>query len=127
MRSDVWSFAATMIHLLTGLPPYPNAKLDKARRAAWIPFGDGAGLCPGRRIAMISHLALLSTLVCGYELEDLDGGVPVKRPETMPMGFGHGIIRPLEGRSTRVRIRRRSNWRDVSWRFDLGKTMSAEV
>jgi cytochrome P450 len=96
--------------------------LDKARRAAWVPFGGGANLCPGRRIVMIEQLAFMATLVLGFEVEALSGEGGIKAPETMPMGLGHAILRPAEKAEVGVRLNRRAGWEDVMWGYELGKT-----
>jgi cytochrome P450 len=105
--------------------PKASAALEKARRAGWIPFGGGANLCPGRRIAMVEHLAFVATMVCGFEVKALDGG-EMKRPEVMPMGLGHAILRPVEeAPELRMRVKRRVGWEDVEWSYELGNAAKA--
>ncbi|KAF2759288.1 cytochrome P450 [Pseudovirgaria hyperparasitica] len=75
------------------LAPYKNA---------WIPYGGGANICPGRHLAkkaMMGHLAVVLTL---FEFDTGgDGGVPGDDMER----FGLGTCAP--DREVRVRVRRR--------------------
>jgi len=114
--------------VVTGDDAKLRAGDEKARRAAWIPFGDGANLCPGRRMAMVQHLAFMAAMVCGYEMEGINGGGVLSRPEMMPMALGHGVVRPVESsESMGLRIRRRTGWETVDWRFHMGKPLTEEV
>jgi cytochrome P450 len=107
--------------------PSDRAKgLDKARRAAWVPFGGGPGLCPGRRIVLVEELAFMSTLVLGFEVAALDGA-EIKLPEAMPMGLGHAIVRPAENAQLGVRLKRRAGWEDVVWNYELGKGITEDL
>ncbi len=103
------------------LPSGDNG-VDKARKAAWVPFGGGANLCPGRRIVMVEQLAFMATLVLGFEVEALSGKGTIRPPEAMPMGLGHAILRPAEKAEFGVRLRKRAGWENVMWDYELGKT-----
>ncbi len=106
--------------------PEGSKAVDKARRAAWIPFGGGVNLCPGRRIVLIEHLAFMSTLILGFEVESINGD-GIKPPQAMPMGLGHPILRPVENaKQLGVHIKRRAGWEDTVWSYDMGKTTRQE-
>lgn len=91
-----------------------NAKRDAERkqRAAYMPFGGGAHLCPGRNFAFAEILGLISALVLGYEID----GLQVDKIEMGPRELASAIPKPaVDGDGGQVTIRRRHGWEDVHW------------
>ncbi|CAM1505894.1 Fc.00g115310.m01.CDS01 [Cosmosporella sp. VM-42] len=89
-----------------------TAQEEKRRRGANIPFGGGRNLCPGRNFALAENLGFIGVLAAGFEVD----GVHV--PESEDPIIGTGARKPVWGSTVRsARIRRRSGWQDVTWRF----------
>lgn len=92
----------------------PSSQEEKARRTAFIPFGGGKYLCPGRHFAMAESLGYVAALALGFEVE----GAEVARAQNPYPG---GAMRqPVKkGVDMSCRIARRKGWEDVEWRFDI--------
>lgn len=87
---------------------------EKKRRAAYMPFGGGAHLCPGRQLALDEILGLVSALVCGFEIE----GLCPENVKTGRMMMASGISKPSQdGDGGKVTLKRREGWEDVQWSF----------
>lgn len=86
---------------------------EKKRRAAYMPFGGGAHLCPGRNFASAEVLGVVGALILGYEIEGLRAG----RIEMGPRVLASAIPKPMNkgGDGGPVTLRRREGWRDVEW------------
>lgn len=102
---------------------------DKAsreqRHAAYMPFGGGKHLCPGRNLAKAEILGLVVALALGFEMEDAASGArgrPLTVPEIEAARLGQGVGKPVglkRGRGLAVRFRVREGWENVRWRFVL--------
>jgi cytochrome P450 len=89
---------------------------DKLSKAAYIPFGGGKHLCPGRYFAFAEILAVASTIALGFEVEPIDG----KFPEVAAAGatFASTAVKPVnDGAGFGIVIRRREGWEDRKWRY----------
>jgi cytochrome P450 len=85
---------------------------ERSRRGAFMPFGGGRHLCPGRRFARGEILGFMAVVAAGFEVE----GVELPRSTDPSIGT---LSRPPVWESTRrgVTIRRREDWEDVTWTF----------
>ena len=83
---------------------------EKRRKGAFIPFGGGKHLCPGRNFAKVESLGLVCALAVGFELSG------VKVPRAGEAYLGTAMRRPVVGDDT-LEIGRRSGWEGVTWRF----------
>ncbi|KAJ2904301.1 hypothetical protein MKZ38_008360 [Zalerion maritima] len=98
-------------------------ELKKARKAAWIPFGGGKHLCPGRNLAFSEILGFTGVLLLGYEFwwdDDKKGNLPDIEP--IKARIPADIPIPDEGgnnRLTAVRMKRRRQWEGVRWAFEV--------
>lgn len=84
-----------------GTPPSTPVFSLKGRSGAWIPYGGGQRMCPGRHFAkqeMISSLAIMLTLF-DIELVDKMGNIP----ENDMAGFGFGALWPKQEMPVRMR------------------------
>ena len=75
----------------------------KGRSAAWIPYGGGQKICPGRHFAkqeMIVSLAILLTL---FDIEMIDASARI--PENDMAGLGFGALWPKSAMPVRMRRR----------------------
>ena len=71
--------------------------------AAWIPYGGGQRICPGRHFAkqeMIVSLAILLTL---FDVEMIDASAGI--PENNMAGFGFGALWPKSAMPVRMKRR----------------------
>ncbi|KAL2014914.1 hypothetical protein VTK56DRAFT_7007 [Thermocarpiscus australiensis] len=92
---------------------------QKAMRAAFQPFGGGSHLCPGRHFAFAEIMAILTTLLLGYEVEPLTGS-EWKLPGFATSSVVDAVTKPARhGEGFGVRIRRRQGWEGVRWKYEL--------
>ncbi|KAK3485410.1 cytochrome P450 [Neurospora hispaniola] len=88
-------------------------KVERQRKAAFVPFGGGKHMCPGRHFAFTENLALMAALAIGFEIEGLDRSKlkmgDSKRGET---------AKPLPGlEGGEVVLKKRKGWEGVEWKF----------
>lgn len=91
-----------------------DKEAERRRRAAYMPFGGGSHLCPGRNFASAEALGLVSALVVGYEVVGLRAG------EVRAGGreLASAMPKPAaDGDGGAVTIRRRRGWGEVQWSF----------
>jgi cytochrome P450 len=88
----------------------------KRRRIAYMPFGGGKHMCPGRHFAFAEILGLTTALVLGYEIVGLkDENVRMANAKV-----GEAIAKPAaDGQGGRVVLRRRKGWEEVEWRYTV--------
>ncbi|RSL50929.1 hypothetical protein CEP54_011692 [Fusarium duplospermum] len=85
---------------------------EKQRRGAYIPFGGGKHLCPGRNFALSENMGFVGILALGYHV---DG---VRVPDSEDPGLGLGSRKPIgEVGMRRAKITRRIGWEDITWEF----------
>ncbi|RGP74625.1 prostacyclin synthase [Fusarium sporotrichioides] len=92
-----------------------NAETDKARRSAFIAFGGGRNLCPGRNFAFAENLGLVACLLAGFVVTLPDGpGFPA----SADCSFSQAAVKPVnDGEGFGVRIERRVEWQEIQWSF----------
>ncbi|KAL2140136.1 hypothetical protein VTI28DRAFT_4218 [Corynascus sepedonium] len=92
---------------------------SRAMRAAFQPFGGGIHLCPGRHFAFSEMMAVMATLLLGYEVEPLEG-TEWKLPPFATRSVVDAVTKPAKhGEGLGVRIKRRPGWEGVRWRYEL--------
>lgn len=92
-----------------------DKETERKRRAAYMPFGGGMHLCPGRHLALDEILGLISALVLGFEVEGFDP----EKTKIGKRGLANGIAKPAEGcDGGPVTLKRREGWEDVLWNFE---------
>ncbi|AEO63934.1 uncharacterized protein THITE_2109547 [Thermothielavioides terrestris NRRL 8126] len=90
----------------------------KAMRAALQPFGGGTHLCPGRHFAFAEIMAVMSTLLLGFEIEPLGGDWTL--PPFATRSLIDAVTKPAKhGEGFGIKIKRRPGWEDVRWNFEL--------
>ena len=92
------------------------AAAEKKRRQAYVPFGGGKHLCPGRNFALAENLGFMGALALGFDVFGLEGGCAGVRMGTPKLGEALPESTQDVG-SMPVTIRRREGWEDVTWRF----------
>jgi cytochrome P450 len=91
----------------------------KAMRAAFQPFGGGLHLCPGRHFAFAEMMAVVSTLLLGFEVEPLEG-TEWKLPGFATRSVIGAVGQPAKkGEGFGMRFRRRPGWENVRWAYQL--------
>ncbi|KAF2967830.1 hypothetical protein GQX73_g5767 [Xylaria multiplex] len=93
------------------LPPVSSTQLQ---RKAYIPFGGGKEMCPGRHLAVAETLGTLVMLVLGFEITR-PGGSIFKLPPFAAPKMSAQTARPHQDADMRAQIRRRKGWEDVVW------------
>ena len=100
---------------------WSDTKASRERRAAYIPFGGGKHLCPGRNLAKAEILGWLVVLTLAFEMENAKSpGRPIRVPELEPARLGQGVGKPADlrrGKKLGVRLRTRKGWENIRWRF----------
>ncbi|KAH7395512.1 cytochrome P450 [Cadophora sp. MPI-SDFR-AT-0126] len=99
---------------------YKSKEKRKSQSSAFIPFGGGKNLCPGRHLAYNEIAAFVAVVVFGFEIEGVDGKerALVKAPEMAINRLGDGSSSPRG--DVRIRIRRREGLEGVGWGFVVG-------
>ncbi|KAK0630505.1 cytochrome P450 [Bombardia bombarda] len=93
-----------------------NTEADRQQRnmkAAFVPFGGGKHLCPGRHFAFTENLAFMAALALGFEIDGL-------QRERLRMGDSKRgeTAKPLPGmEGGPVALRKRRGWEGVKWEF----------
>ncbi len=100
-----------------------TSEADKLRKKAFVPFGGGIHLCPGRHFAFSEILGSVALLTMGFEITTEQGATisPPAPGEWKTVKFGEAVGKPV-GRLANfgARIRRRKGLEDVIWRFETG-------
>ncbi|QSZ36437.1 hypothetical protein DSL72_006316 [Monilinia vaccinii-corymbosi] len=103
--------------------PSTIAKLSKEQKKqqtqAYLPFGGGKHLCPGRQFATTEILALVGAIVMGFDVE----GATV--PEEAIQKLGVAVKKPKN--DVEVNIRKRNGWENVRWRFDVQSEVDSDA
>ncbi|KAK1523889.1 uncharacterized protein CCOS01_08976 [Colletotrichum costaricense] len=97
-----------------------HAETEKLKRAAFIPFGGGRHLCPGRNFAFAENLGFVASLLLGFDVVPLDGNMEstAKVPKAAGCSMTGAAVKPVDdGEGYGVRVRRREGWEGVKWRY----------
>lgn len=87
----------------------------RLRKAAWVPFGGGRHLCPGRRFALAENLGFAAVLVLGFEVV----GLRAERIRMVESRMGEAA-KPAGGwEGGPVVVGRREGWEGITWKFAL--------
>ncbi|KAH6716877.1 cytochrome P450 [Leptodontidium sp. 2 PMI_412] len=89
----------------------------KEEKRAYIPFGGGKHLCPGRNFAFAEILGFVAALLMGFDVKAKDGGL-IEVPEIRRAKLGEAVSKPFgKGLAMGANITRRQGWEDVVWQF----------
>ncbi|KAL2061782.1 hypothetical protein VTL71DRAFT_7160 [Oculimacula yallundae] len=89
----------------------------KEEKRAYIPFGGGKHLCPGRNFAFAEILGFTAALVMGFDVKAKDGGL-ITVPVIRRAKLGEAVSKPEgDGLTMGAKITRRAGWEDVVWEF----------
>jgi hypothetical protein len=93
----------------------------KAKKSAYIPFGGGKHLCPGRHFAQAEILGMVAAVVTGFEIVSKDGG-PIITPKTSQASrdFGQATGKPTgPAGKVGVKLVRREGMEHVKFGFSV--------
>ncbi|WDK20959.1 prostacyclin synthase [Colletotrichum graminicola] len=94
---------------------------SREQRAAYMPFGGGKHLCPGRNFATAEILGFMAALCLGTDVQGPDRSeTTLMVPGSSPAVLGQAISKPIDfakGEGLGVKIRKREEFEYVKWRF----------
>lgn len=89
---------------------------DRVRKQAYMPFGGGRHLCPGRNFAFAEIVGCAAVMLVGFEIESVGlgwGDVKMAGPK-----LSSGTVKPVDGgRGLGARVKPREGFQGVEWRF----------
>ncbi|KAL5117167.1 hypothetical protein ACEQ8H_004992 [Pleosporales sp. CAS-2024a] len=97
----------------------PTTKLteeDRVRKIAYIPFGGGRHLCPGRNFAFAEIIAFTAVMVLGFDLQPI--GMKFRDLKMLGPVLASGSVKPVgAGKGLGAKIKPREGWTNVKWTF----------
>ncbi|KAH7185014.1 cytochrome P450 [Fusarium flagelliforme] len=117
-EESVWGLDANAFDPERFLPSSKRTSDEERRRkAAYIPFGGGRHLCPGRNFAFAEIIGFVSSLLLGFDIEAT--GMGFGDMKMLGPQLAGGTVRPEKyGTGLGAKIKRRQGWEDVKWRFE---------
>ncbi|KAM5357481.1 hypothetical protein ACJZ2D_016220 [Fusarium nematophilum] len=96
-----------------------NIQSEKAKRAAYAPFGGGRHLCPGRNFAFAENLGFVACLLLGFDILPLDDDSAALRvPNIMRCNLSEAAAKPeRNGQGFGAKIQKKKGWEQAKWRF----------
>ncbi|KAJ0359266.1 hypothetical protein COL154_008410 [Colletotrichum chrysophilum] len=94
--------------------------MEKVKKAAFIPFGGGRHLCPGRNFAFAENLGFVASLVLGFDVTTLDENkkATTAAPKMDRCPMTAAAARPIKnGEGFGARVARREGWESVKWQY----------
>jgi cytochrome P450 len=105
-----------------------DPEIEKLRKKAFLPFGGGKHLCPGRMFAFTEILGTCALLSVGFDMEALDGKQFKAEQGSGWLKFAEAVSKPVgKAREQGVRLRRKVGMEDVQFKFFLGENMGETV
>ncbi|KAK0666039.1 putative cytochrome P450 E-class, group IV [Cercophora samala] len=91
---------------------------ERALKVAHQPYGGGLHLCPGRHFALAEMMAIMTTLLVGFDVESLDGDGAWRGPARGTASIVDAATKPKDnGVGFGATIQRREGWEDVVWEY----------
>ncbi|KAJ4983183.1 prostacyclin synthase [Stagonosporopsis vannaccii] len=89
---------------------------DRARKAAYMPFGNGRHLCPGRNFAFAEIVACVAVLVLGFDIEAT--GMKFEDMKMRAPRLSSSTVKPVDnGKGLGAIIKPREDFVNVVWKF----------
>ena len=97
-----------------------SAQAEKTKRAAYIPFGGGKHLCPGRNFAFAEILGTAASFILAFDMSSDGNGAPVALPGMATTTITGGVSKPdKQGEGMSLVIKRRPGWENVKFEFEV--------
>ncbi|PTD07921.1 4-coumarate-CoA ligase-like protein 7 [Fusarium culmorum] len=108
----------TDMQLPAGVAHYEQSpEEERKRKAAYIPFGGGRHLCPGRNFAFAEIIGFASSLLLGFDVEAT--GMGFGDMKKLGPQLAGGTVRPEKyGAGLGAQIKSRQGWENVQWKFE---------
>ncbi|KAM4064978.1 cytochrome p450 [Hirsutella rhossiliensis] len=119
---DVWGSGAAAYEAdrFVGNQARLSAAAEKRKRSAYIPFGGGKHLCPGRNFAFAEILGASAALILAFDLSADGRGSPVRLPDMATTTIMGGASKPDRlGEGMSLVIKRRPGWEKVKFEFEV--------
>jgi len=97
----------------------------KLKSKAFIPFGGGKHLCPGRHVAFAEVVSFVAVMIYGFEVKMKSGEKAFKVPDRATMKVGNNTRNPAS--DVEVIVKQREELKDVEWGFEVGSGVTADV
>lgn len=89
---------------------------DRTRKVAYMPFGGGRHLCPGRNFAFAEIVACTAVLLLGFDVEAT--GMRFADMQMDGPRLSSSTVKPVDtGKGLGARIKSREGFANVSWQF----------
>jgi cytochrome P450 len=96
-----------------------QAQTEKAKRNAYVPFGGGKHLCPGRNFAFAEILGVTAAFVLAFDIATPTGDV-ITVPEMATPSIIAGALKPEKhGDDVPVVLSRRAGWEKTRFEFTV--------
>ncbi|KAF9878224.1 prostacyclin synthase [Colletotrichum karsti] len=97
-----------------------NLEAEKLKKAAWVPFGGGRHLCPGRNFAFAENLGFVASLLLGFDVTPLDNSMKstTEPPKMDRCPMTAAAAKPVDsGEGFGVRVEKRKGWENTKWLY----------
>lgn len=89
---------------------------DRARKLAYMPFGGGRHLCPGRNFAFAEIIGFAAAMLLGFDIEAT--GMKFEEMKMQGPRLSSSTVKPVSsGKGLGARIKPRREFENVSWKF----------
>ena len=115
--TNVWGSDADQFRANRFGPPASKpSDADRTRKIAYMPFGGGRHLCPGRNFAFAEIVSCAAVLLLGFDIEASKmefGDMRMRGPR-----LSSGTVKPVNGgEGLGAKINAREEFANVAWKF----------